>query len=146
MAAIAGGGILGSLVLSRMSGATQPARMMLIFNVLWHGLVILLGQVDSLASGLLLLPLIGIKQMQILCVLPMAVLLLSGTPPALRGRIMGMCTLAVYGLLCSGPLIDHLEFRSTTVTYGTMGILVTLLVLRVWRSHLWPKRALGNIG
>jgi predicted MFS family arabinose efflux permease len=148
VAAVAGGGIVASLIISRMGRAAQPSRMMLVFSVVWHGLVILFGQIDSLPGGLLLLPLIGIAQM--LCLLPMSVLLLRGAPPALRGRIMGMRTLAVYGLpvglLCSGPLIDHLGFPATTAAYGTMGIVATLLVLGIWRSHLWPKHAPGNIG
>ncbi|RKK04636.1 MFS transporter [Pseudoroseomonas wenyumeiae] len=148
IAAVAGGGIVASLIVSRMGRAAQPARMMLVFSIAWHGLVILFGQINSLPGGLLLLPLIGITQM--LCLLPMSVLLLRGAPPALRGRIMGMRTLAVYGLpvglLCSGPLIDHLGFPATTAIYGTIGIVATLLVLGVWRSHLWPKSAPGNIG
>ncbi|KAA2212449.1 MFS transporter [Teichococcus oryzae] len=148
VAAVAGGGILASLFVSRMGRAAQPARMMLIFSVVWHGLVVLFGQIDSLAGGLLLLPLIGIAQM--LCLLPMSVLLLRGTPPALRGRIMGMRTLAVYGLpiglLCSGPLIDWLGFPATSAIYGAIGIIATLLVLGTWRSHLWPRHAPGNIG
>jgi MFS family permease len=148
IAAVAGGGIVASLLISRMGRAAQPARMMLIFSVIWHGLVILFGQIDSLLGGLLLLPLIGISQM--LCLLPMAVLLLRGTPPALRGRIMGMRTLAVYGLpiglLCAGPLIDKLGFPATTAIYGSAGIIATLLVMGAWRSHLWPKNAPGNVG
>jgi predicted MFS family arabinose efflux permease len=148
VAAVAGGGILASLLVSRMGRAAQPARMMLIFSVVWHGLVVLFGQIDSLAGGLLLLPLIGIAQM--LCLLPMSVLLLRGTPPALRGRIMGMRTLAVYGLpiglLCSGPLIDWLGFPAASAIYGAIGIIATLLVLGTWRSHLWPRHAPGNIG
>jgi MFS family permease len=148
IAAVAGGGIVASLLISRMGRAAQPARMMLIFSVIWHGLVILFGQIDSLLGGLLLLPLIGIAQM--LCLLPMAVLLLRGTPPALRGRIMGMRTLAVYGLpiglLCAGPLIDKLGFPATTAIYGSAGIIATLLVMGAWRSHLWPKNAPGNVG
>jgi Na+/melibiose symporter-like transporter len=148
VAAVAGGGILASLIISRMGRAAQPARMMLIFSVVWHGLVVLFGQIESLSGGLLLLPLIGVAQM--LCLLPMSVLLLRGTPPALRGRVMGMRTLAVYGLpiglLCSGPLISQLGFSATTAIYGAAGIIATLLVLGVWRSHLWPKTAPGNVG
>lgn len=148
IAAVAGGGIVASLIISRMGRAARPARMMLVFSIVWHGLVMLFGQVDSLPGGLLLLPLIGIAQM--LCLLPMSVLLLRGAPAALRGRIMGMRTLAVYGLplglLCSGPLIDHWGFPATTAAYGTIGILATLLVLGIWRSHLWPKHAPGNTG
>ncbi|WP_426959734.1 MFS transporter [Muricoccus radiodurans] len=148
VAAVAGGGIVASLVLSGMNARVQPARMMLVFSVVWHGLVIVLGQSGSLTGGLLLLPLIGMAQM--LCVLPMSVLLLRGTTPALRGRIMGMRTLAVYGLpiglLCSGPLIERVGFPATAAVYGLLGIVVTLLVLAVWRAHLWPRRAPGNHG
>jgi predicted MFS family arabinose efflux permease len=148
LASVGAGGILASLVLSRMGAAVKPARMMLVFSLAWHGLVILFGQVESLAGGLLLLPVIGFVQM--LCVLPMSVLLLRGLPPALRGRIMGMRTLAVYGLpiglLCSGPLIDWLGFPATTAIYGTLGILATLLVLARWHAHLWSPRAPGNNG
>lgn len=148
VAAVAGGGILASLIVSRMGRAAQPARMMLVFSVVWHGLVILFGQIDSLPGGLIVLPLIGVTQM--LCLLPMSVLLLRGTPPALRGRVMGMRTLAVYGLpiglLCSGPLIGRLGFATTTAIYGVVGIIATLLVLGAWRTHLWPKAAPGNAG
>ncbi|MFC7739418.1 MFS transporter [Roseomonas sp. GCM10028921] len=145
-AAVGGGSILASLILSRMGTAVKPARMMLVFSVIWHGLVILFGQIGSLIGGLLLLPVIG--GVQVLCVLPMSVLLLRGSPPALRGRIMGMRSLAVYGLpiglLCSGPLIDQLGFPATAAVYGTLGIIGTLLVLTIWRAHLWPRLASGN--
>ncbi|MFC7738856.1 MFS transporter [Roseomonas sp. GCM10028921] len=148
VAAVAAGSIVASLILSRMGTAVKPARMMVIFSVVWHGLVILFGQVSSLTGGLLLLPIVG--GAQILCVLPMSVLLLRGAPPALRGRIMGIRTLAVYGLpvglLCSGPMIDHLGFPATAALYGTLGISVTLLVLASWRAHLWPHLAPGNSG
>ncbi len=148
VAAVGGGSIAASLVLSRMGTSVKPARMMLVSSVIWHGLVILFGQIGSLAGGLLLLPVIGIVQM--LCLLPMSVMLLRGVPPVLRGRIMGMRTLAVYGLpiglLCSGPLIDHLGFPVTAAIYGTLGITATLLVLAIWRAHLWPSIAPGNNG
>jgi len=148
VAAVGAGSIVASLILSRMGTTVKPARMMLVFSVIWHGLVILFGQIGSLTGGLLLLPVIGI--VQTLCVLPMSVLLLRGAPPALRGRIMGMRTLAVYGLpiglLCSGPLIDHLGFPATAAIYGTLGIIATLLVLASWRAHLWPRFAPGNSG
>ncbi len=145
-AAVGMGSIVASLILSRMGTTVKPARMMLVFSVVWHGLVILFGQIGSLTGGLLLLPVIGV--VQVLCVLPMSVLLLRGSPPALRGRIMGMRSLAVYGLpiglLCSGPLIDQLGFPATAAVYGTLGITGTLLVLVIWRAHLWPRLASGN--
>jgi hypothetical protein len=94
------------------------------------------------------LALIGLTQM--LCVLPISLLLLRGMPPGLRGRIMGMRTLAIYGLpiglLVSGPVIARWGFPATAALYGGAGCLGTLLVLLVWRRHLWPAAAPGNRG
>ena len=148
VAAVAGGGVLGSLILSVRGAAVRPARTVLAYSLIWHGLVLAFGQIGSLAIGLAVLPVIGIAQM--LCVLPMAVLLLRGAPAALRGRIMGMRTLAVYGLpiglLCTGPLIEAVGFAATSAIYGTAGIAATLLVLVTWRKSLWPRDAPANQG
>ncbi|ONG57912.1 arabinose ABC transporter permease [Pseudoroseomonas deserti] len=148
VAAVGAGSILASLLLSAMGSRVKPARMMLVFSIAWHGLVILFGQVPSLAGGLVVLPLIGVAQM--LCTLPMSVLLLRGAPPGLRGRIMGMRTLAIYGLpvglLASGPLIGGIGFPATTALYGGAGMVATLAVLVFWRRHLWPEAAPGNHG
>ncbi|WP_419898944.1 MFS transporter [Roseomonas sp. USHLN139] len=148
VAAVGAGSILASLLLSAIGSRVRPARMMLVFSLAWHALVILFGQVPGLAGGLVVLPLIGLAQM--LCTLPMSVLLLRGAPPGLRGRIMGMRTLAIYGLpvglLASGPLIGGIGFPATTALYGGFGLLATLAVLVFWRRHLWPVAAPGNQG
>lgn len=146
--AVALGGIVGSLVLTFLGPGIRPARTVLVWSVIWHGLVILFGHVESLAGGLAILVFIGMAQM--LCAMPISVLLLRGAPAALRGRIMGMRTLAVYGLpiglVCSGPLIEHFGFAATAGTYGALGIAATLLVLVRWRSDLWPRDAAANGG
>lgn len=146
VAAVAGGGVIGSLVVTLMGQSVRPARTVMAWSVIWHGLVILFGQVGSLAAGVAVLTGIGIAQM--ICLMPMSVLLLRGAPTALRGRIMGMRTLAVYGLplglLCSGPIIDRTGFAATAGLYGLAGIAATLAVLTVFRLHLWPRDAAAN--
>ncbi|WP_159996963.1 MFS transporter [Roseomonas sp. 18066] len=148
VAAVGAGSILASLLLSSLGSRVKSGRMMLVFSLVWHGLVMLFGQVTTLSGGLVILPLIGVAQM--LCTLPMSVLLLRGAPPGLRGRIMGMRTLAIYGLpvglLASGPLIGGIGFPATTALYGGVGMLATLAVLVFWRRHLWPEAAPGNHG
>ena len=83
-----------------------------------------------------------------LCMLPMALLLLRGAPPALRGRIMGMRTQAVYGLplglLVAGPLIERVGLPATATLYGVGGLACILLIAWRWRSHLWLPTAAGN--
>lgn len=148
VAAVAGGGVIGSLIVTFRGSAVRPARTVLVWSVIWHALVVLFGLVESLAAGLAILVLIGVAQM--ICLMPMSVLLLRGAPAALRGRIMGLRTLAVYGLplglLCSGPLIDRAGFAATASLYGLAGIAATLLVLFMWRAALWPHDAEANEG
>lgn len=149
MAACAGiGAIAASLIVSRMGTAVRAARMMVIYCFVWSGLVIAFGQTTSLEAGLVLLVLTGMAQG--LCTLPMSVLLLRGAPPALRGRIMGMRTLAIYGLpvglLVAGPLIEQVGFPATAALYGGLGIAGTLAALLRWGSHLWPLHAPSNGG
>ena len=148
LAASAGiGAIVASLSLSRMAGTVRPARMMVSFAVIWHLLVIAFGHNASMSIGLVLLALIGMCSG--LCMLPMALLLLRGAPAALRGRIMGMRTQAVYGLplglLVAGPLIERTGFAAAATVYGTCGLACTLLIVWRWRSHLWLSSAASNL-
>ena len=147
LAASAGiGAIVASLLLSSIAGTVRPARMMITFAVIWHVLVIAFGHSTSMPVGLVLLALIGLCSG--LCLLPMAVLLLRGAPPALRGRIMGMRTQAVYGLpiglLLAGPLIERVGFPATATLYGILGLICTALIVWWWRAHLWLSSAAGN--
>jgi predicted MFS family arabinose efflux permease len=148
LAASAGmGAIVASLFLSGIAGTVRPARMMVTFAATWHVLVIAFGFSTSMTAGLVLLALIGISSG--LCMLPMALLLVRGAPPALRGRIMGMRTQAVYGLplglLAAGPLIDWIGFTATATLYGGVGLACTLFIVWHWRSHLWLTTAAGNL-
>ena len=142
------GAIAASLIVSRMGTAVRPARMMVVFGLAWHALVIAFGFSGSIPVGIPLLVMIGLAQG--LCMLPMSVLLLRGAPPALRGRIMGMRTLAVYGLplglLIAGPLIGHAGFAATAMIYGGGGLVCTLVILQRWHRHLWPLHAPDNGG
>jgi predicted MFS family arabinose efflux permease len=147
LAASAGmGAIAASLLLSGIGGTVRPARMMVTFAVLWHVLVIAFGHSSGMAAGTVLLALIGMCSG--MCMLPMAVLLLRGAPPALRGRIMGMRTQAVYGLplglLMAGPLIDRVGFPAAATAYGVAGLICIALIVRRWSSHLWSTSAAGN--
>lgn len=142
------GTFAAALLLSWLGPSVRPARMMVGFALLWHALVALFGHVPDMRAGIVLLALIGLSSG--LCLLPMSVLLLRGMPPALRGRIMGLRTLAVYGLpiglLMAGEAIPRLGFSATATLYGIVGLAGTLLLLARWRTHLWPREAAGNAG
>jgi hypothetical protein len=66
----------------------------------------------------------------------------------MRGRVMGVRMLAVYGrslgLLLSGPLVEHAGFAVTGSLYSALGIVFTLLIAVRWRAHLWDAASVAN--
>lgn len=146
MASAAAGCIAASLLLSRLQGAVRPGRFVVGFALAWQMATAALGLSGEAAVGLTLLFLIGL--LQGLCIVPMAVMQLRNAPPELRGRIMGLRTLAVYGLpiglWIAGPLIERIGFGPTAMLYGGLGGMVTLALLLRWRRHLWPAEAPAN--
>src|SRR3546814_11211168 len=79
--------------------------------------------------------------MQSLCMVPMSVMLLRGASARLRGRVMGMRMLAVYGLpiglLIAGPLIGRFGFAATATFYATVGLAFTSWIGLRLRAHRW---------
>lgn len=148
IASAAAGAIVAALLLSRLGATVKPARAMLLASLAWHALLIVFGWTGGFIPGIGLLFAIGMAQG--FCILPMAVLLLRGAAPELRGRIMGMRTLAVYGLpvglLTAAPVIDTIGFTGTASVYGTAGFAATFAILLRWRASLWPPDAPANEG
>ncbi|MDQ0138333.1 putative MFS family arabinose efflux permease [Neorhizobium galegae] len=142
------GALAASLLLGHLGHSVRPARMMLVFGAVWHCLILLLGQTESMLMGLTVLAMIGAAS--ILCLLPLSVLLLRGVHPDLLGRIMGIRMQAVYGLpiglLVSGPLIDSVGFSWAATLYGGVGLILTVMIGRHWFPHLWPASVISNHG
>jgi sugar phosphate permease len=106
---------------------------------LWFVAVILFGQTRSFGFGFALLLLSGF--MQSLCLTPLAAVLLRGSSVEMRGRVMGMRVLAIWGLplglLASGPLIEHFGYVACTALYGALGLAATFAVAYRCRQALW---------
>jgi hypothetical protein len=66
----------------------------------------------------------------------------------MRGRVMGMRILAVWGLplglLAAGPVIAHFGFAATTVLYAGLGLAATFAIGYGWRRALWRRSAPAN--
>ncbi|MCC6467002.1 MAG: MFS transporter [Alphaproteobacteria bacterium] len=143
VAGFAGGALIGSMLLSRFGHGLRPAPMMIAFCACWYVALIAFAATGSLWTGVLMLAVAGFVQS--LCLVPLAVLMLRGTDPLLRGRVMGLRMLAVYGLplglLAAGPLIKEFGYPATTVIYGVFGLACTALVALRWRRHLWGPQA-----
>ncbi|WP_422000751.1 MFS transporter [Reyranella sp.] len=146
IACFAGGALCGSILLSTHGAALRPARTMLLAAGVWFALNLAFSWVRWAPLGEAILFVAGFVQS--FCMIPMAVLLLRGAAPALRGRVMGVRMLAVYGLplglLLSGPMVERLGFAATGSLYSLVGIVCTLAIALRWRHHLWGLQAAAN--
>jgi MFS family permease len=125
----------------------RPARITIIACVAWYAILLVFSQVQNPSIGIVLLMLAGYSQS--ISQVPMAAILLQNSDPRLRGRVMGIRMLAIYGnvpgLLISGPLIASFGYAVTGVVFCVVGLAVTLLITTRWRAHLWRRIAPGNV-
>jgi MFS family permease len=145
-AAFALGALSGSVLLIARRFPLRAARAMLCGGTVWFGLILAFGQVRSLEAGLVLLFLGGLAQS--FCLVPLAAVMLRSASEEMRGRVMGMRMLAVWGLplgiLAAGPLIERLGYVAWTMVYGGLGLAAMLAIGYRWRAALWSRSAPAN--
>jgi len=140
VAVFAIGALVGSLLMAAVVNSRRPERTMMLTMVVWYVLLIAFAQIDNYAVGLALLALIGASIS--FCMISMSVVLMTFTKFEMRGRVMGIRMLAVYGLpmglVIGGWLIEQYGVRATLSSYAIGGLIaVALSVLR------WPKLLTG---
>ena len=145
-AAFATGALAGSLLLGSNRLRLRAGRAMLWGAAAWFVALLLFGQNRSLGVGLSLLFAAGFVQS--LCLTPLAGVMLRSSSEEMRGRVMGLRMLAIWGLplglLAAGPLIAHLGYAASTVIYGGLGLAATLAIGFHWRQALWQRSAVAN--
>lgn len=145
-ASFAVGSLTGSIVISVIGRSIHPARMMICFNIVWYAMLLAFIYVPGITAGRITLVLAGLAQS--LTMTPMAVMLLHGAGARFRGRVMGVRSLAVYGLplglMLAGWLIPRLTFTTTASAYCVIGVLLTIGIGVRWRRALWPLTAPAN--
>jgi MFS family permease len=140
------GALAGSLVVSANRLPLRAARVMLLSSALWFVLILVFGQVRSAGAGIAILFLVGFVQS--FCMTPIAAVMLRASSEEMRGRVMGIRMLAIWGLplglVASGPIIAGVGFAATTLIYGGMGLAATIVIGYRWQQALWQKTAAAN--
>jgi MFS family permease len=140
------GGMLGSIVVSRVGGAFPAGRMMLLGCAAWYAALFAFAHIAHPVQGMAVLFLGGIAQAAAL--IPMTTLLMRDTEARFRGRVMGIRMLAIYGnlpgLLAAGPLIAAFGYPATATLYCTAGLVLALAIAAAWRRDLWRLGAPAN--
>ena len=140
LGAYSAGAFLGSVVIAGMGAMQRAGRLMSLGSVAWHAAVATLAAATVFNVSLGVLAFAGLAQS--FTMVTMSILLLSSTPPEIRGRIMGLRSLAVYGLplglLASGAIAETLGITFALVGNGIIGIVITaaivLAIREIWRA------------
>ncbi|HEU4644094.1 MAG TPA: MFS transporter, partial [Burkholderiales bacterium] len=144
--AFAAGALAGSVVVSANRVPLRAARVMLVSGALWFVSIVLFGQIQLAAVGLALLFFTGFVQS--FCLTPLAAVMLRASSEEMRGRVMGIRMLAIWGLplglLAAGPIIASLGFSATTLLYAGLGLAATIAIGYRWRRALWRRSAAAN--
>jgi MFS family permease len=145
-ASFAFGGLLGSILVGSNRLPLGAARTMIVAAMVWFSADMLFAFNHNLGLGVVLLITAGLASS--VCLTPLAAVMLRGTDPDFRGRVMGMRMLAIWGLplglLCSGPLIEAHGFTLTALFYSVSGLVLCLAIALYWREHLWSTTAMAN--
>jgi MFS family permease len=146
VASFASGALCGSLAMARIGGKTRPARTMLVFCALWYVAILVFARMPTHASGCLALAATGLVQS--MGMISMSTMILRNAEAELRGRVMGIRMLAIYGLpiglVVAGQLIPRIGYPATATLYCAVGLAGTALIAMHWRSHVWRLQAAAN--
>lgn len=136
------GAVMGSFILSWFSGRRYAARLCVLGLLGWHIMLVVFARFDTLHAGMIVLFFTGVSHSMAMA--SMTAALLSVTDPMIRGRVMGIRVLCIYGLplglVGAGFLIESLGWTSFVDVYSGIGIALTILIAIKWRAHIWQAR------
>jgi predicted MFS family arabinose efflux permease len=146
-ASFAGGALVGSLVVGTSRLPLRAGRVMLWSAALWFVAILFFGQIRLVGVGVALLFAAGFVQS--LCMSPLAAVILRASSAEMRGRVMGIRVLAIWGLplglLAAGPIIAMAGYSATTLIYAVLGLAATIAIGWRWRAALWHRAAAANL-
>ena len=144
-ASFALGSLIGSVTLSLVSGL-RIARLLIGATLAWYTLLLVFVEIRTMPVAMACLVLAGIAQS--MSMIAAAVILMRTASAHLRGRVMGVRMMVIYGLpiglLAAGSLIDIIGYSATGSLYAAAGFVAMLAIAIRWRAELWPVHAPAN--
>ncbi|MGX4770635.1 MFS transporter [Bradyrhizobium guangdongense] len=144
-ASFALGSLIGSVTLSLVSGL-RIARLLIGATLAWYTLLLVFVEIRTMPVAMACLVLAGTAQS--MSMISAAVILMRTASAHLRGRVMGVRMMVIYGLpiglLAAGSLIDVIGYSATGSLYAAAGFIAMLAIAIRWRTDLWPVHAPAN--
>ena len=140
-ASFALGSLIGSIATVATGGPRRLARSMLVYTAIWYAILFTFGHLKSMGPGVVALVVAGFVQS--IAMIAMTANILNASDERFRARVMGVRTLAIYGmplgLMASGFLIERIGYASTISVFAAVGLVFTLLIGIRWRASLWQR-------
>jgi len=144
-ASFAVGSLIGSITLS-LVGGLRIARLLIGATLAWYAMLLVFVEIRTMPVAMACLVLAGIAQS--MSMISAAVILMRTASAHLRGRVMGVRMMVIYGLpiglLAAGSLIDIIGYSATGSLYAVAGFIAMLAIAIRWRADLWPIHAPAN--
>ena len=144
-ASFAVGSLIGSITLS-LVGGLRIARLLIGATLAWYAMLLVFVEIRTMPVAMACLVLAGIAQS--MSMISAAVILMRTASAHLRGRVMGVRMMVIYGLppglLAAGSLIDVIGYSATGSLYAAAGFIAMLAIAVLWRADLWPSHAPAN--
>jgi MFS family permease len=144
-ASFATGSLAGSITLSLNRGM-RIARLMLGATMAWYLMLLVFVEIKTMPVAMLCLMLAGMASS--LSMSSAAVILMRTASAHLRGRVMGVRMMVIYGLplglMAAGSLIDLIGFPATGTIYAAAGLASVFAIALHWRADLWYLHSPAN--
>ncbi|SFJ76936.1 MFS transporter [Bradyrhizobium sp. cf659] len=144
-ASFAVGSLIGSITLS-LVGGLRIARLLIGATLAWYAMLLMFVEIRTMPVAMACLALAGIAQS--MSMISAAVILMRTASAHLRGRVMGVRMMVIYGLpiglLAAGSLIDVIGYSATGSLYAASGFIAMTAIAVRWRADLWPVHAPAN--
>ena len=144
-ASFAVGSLIGSITLS-LVGGVRIARLLIGATLAWYAMLLVFVEIRTMPVAMACLLLAGMAQS--MSMISAAVILMRAAEAHLRGRVMGVRMMVIYGLplglLAAGSLIDLIGYSATGTLYAALGLISMMAIALHWRADLWPSHAPAN--
>ena len=128
------GAFIGSVAVASFVRVRSPEQMMVVAIVAWHLVLLVFARTESTPFAMLVLAGYGLSMS--VAMVTMSIVLLSRTSQEFRGRVMGVRSLAVYGLpmglLVGGFLFERLGVQATLTINSIAGLVLTAVIVVIW--------------
>jgi hypothetical protein len=140
------GSLIGSITLT-LAGGVRIARLLIGATLAWYAMLLVFVEIRTMPVAMACLVLAGMAQS--MSMISAAVMLMRHASAHLRGRVMGVRMMVIYGLplglLAAGSLIDLIGYSATGTLYASAGFIAMMAIALHWRADLWPVHAPANL-